>query len=146
MKFNVEKLKEIARPMNAEEQAAMDFRSENADWLRLSAQIALKIRKVIRQKGMSQAQLASELGVTPAQVSKYLSGKINFELKTIAKFQSVLGESIMEINLSDKPKNFAEQRLKTQVLVVAYSDKSNPVTSYPQIGTESYFSKFKILG
>lgn len=146
MQFNVEKLKEIARPMNAEEQAAMDYRCENADWLRLSVQIALKVRKVIRKKGMSQAQLASELGVTRAQISKYLSGKVNFELKTIAKLQSVLHEDIMEVNLSDSPKNYAEQRLTTQVLVMAYTDKSAPVVSYPQIGAESYFHNFKIIG
>ena len=81
MKFNVEKLKELARPMNEKEQNAMNFRQENADWLRLSAEIALKIRKILRQKEISQVQFASKLGVTPAQVSKYLSGEVNFELK-----------------------------------------------------------------
>lgn len=146
MKFNVEKLKEIARPMTTEEKAAMDFRCENADWLRLSAKIALKIRKVLRQKGITQVQLASKLGVTPAQISKYLSGKVNFELKTIAKIQSILEENIMEINLSDKPTACTEQRLTTQVLLVAYSDKSIPVVSNPRIDAESCFRNYKIIG
>lgn len=146
MKFNVEKLKEIARPMITEEKAAMDFRCENADWLRLSAKIALKIRKVLRQKGITQVQFASKLGVTPAQISKYLSGKVNFELKTIAKIQSILEENIMEINLSEKPKDCVEQSLTAQVLLVACSDKSIPVVSNPRIGAESCFRNYKIIG
>lgn len=83
MKFNVEKLKAEARPMNQEEKAAMVYRANNAEWLQLSATIALKIRKLMRQQGMTQIELASRLGVTPPQVSRLLSGKINFELKTL---------------------------------------------------------------
>lgn len=146
MKFNVEKLKEIARPLTSEEKAAMDFRCENADWLRLSAKIALKIRKVLRQKNITQVQLATKLGVSPAQISKYLSGKVNFELKTISKIQSLLEEDILEINLSDKQCSHAQQRLTTQVLLVAYSDKSSPIVSNPRIGAESCFRNYKIIG
>lgn len=146
MEFNVEKLKAVARPMTPEEKAALDYRSENADWLRLSATIALKIRKILRLKGMSQAELASMLSVTPAQVSKLLSGKINFELKTIAKLQSVLGEPIVEINLSDKPADSAEQHIKTQVVVVTQFVKSNPIVSNQRVGAQSYFSGYKIVG
>lgn len=116
--------------MNAEENAAMNFRTENADWLRLSARIALKVRKTLRQKGMSQAQLALRLDVTPAQVSKYLSGKVNFELKTIAKLQSVLGEDILEINLHEPATDCAEQRLTTQVVLMPRPEKSAAVVPF----------------
>ena len=84
--------------MTAEEKAARDFRINNADWLKLSATIALKIRKLLRLRGISQSQLAEAMDVTPAQISKYLSGKVNFELKTIAKLQAVLGETLLEIS------------------------------------------------
>ena len=96
MKFNVEKLKAVARPMTVEEKAAMDYRAENADWLQLSATIALKIRKLLRQQGMTQVDLAARLGVTPPQVSKLLSGKINFELKTLVSIQNALGKPIVD--------------------------------------------------
>ncbi len=99
MKFNVEKLKAVARPMTQEERAAMDYRAENADWLQLSATIALKIRKLLRQQGLTQVELASRLGVTPPQVSKLLSGKINFELKTLVSIQRAIGQPVIEISL-----------------------------------------------
>lgn len=146
MRFNVEKLKAVAHPMLPEEREAIDYRSENADWLRISATIALKIRKILRMEGMSQAELASRLSVTPAQVSKLLSGKVNFELKTLAKLQSVLGKPIMEINLSDRPTDSTEQHIKTQVVVVTQFVKSNPIVSNQRLGAQSYFSGYKIVG
>ena len=145
MKFNVEKLKELARPMNEKEQNAMNFRQENADWLRLSAEIALKIRKILRQKEISQVQFASKLGVTPAQVSKYLSGEVNFELKTISKLQSVLEENLIDVNLSNYTDTSIEQRLTTHVVVMAYSNKSKPVRSYSKIGEELCFKNQKLI-
>jgi len=145
MKFNVEKLKELARPMNEKEQNAMNFRQENADWLRLSAEIALKIRKILRQKEISQVQFASKLGVTPAQVSKYLSGEVNFELKTISKLQSVLEENLIDVNLSNYTETSIEQRLTTHVVVMAYSNKSMPVRSYSKIGEELCFKNQKLI-
>ena len=101
MKFNAERLKSIAQPMTDEERAKMNYRIGNADWLRMSAAIALKIRKILRSQNISQVEFASRMKVTPAQVSKLLSGKVNFELKTISKLQSVLGESIIDIDLSE---------------------------------------------
>lgn len=111
MKFNAEKLKSIAQPMSDEERAKMNYRIENANWLRMSATIALKIRKILRSQNISQVEFASRMGVTPAQISKLLSGKVNFELKTISKLQTILGEPIIDIDLSVKPKNEIEQTL-----------------------------------
>ncbi|MCD8388178.1 MAG: helix-turn-helix domain-containing protein [Bacteroidales bacterium] len=95
MKVNVDKLKEIARPRNEEEQKEADFRRENREWLQISGRLALKIRKILREKGMSQVELAQRLGVTPAQVSKLLSGKVNFELSTLIKLQNALGQKLV---------------------------------------------------
>ncbi len=98
MKFNVAKLKAVACPMTEEERAAMDYRAENAEWLQLSATIALKIRKLLRLQGMTQVELAARLGVTPPQVSKLLSGKINFELKTLVNIQNAIGQPLIDVS------------------------------------------------
>lgn len=145
MKFNVEKLKAVARPMTNEERAAMDYRAENADWLQLSATIALKIRKLLRQQGMTQVDLADRLGVTPPQVSKLLSGKINFELKTLAGIQKALGKTIIDVSLQDELPG-SEQIIKTQVVLVTQYIKSAPILSNPRFGSESVFTNFKPVG
>lgn len=145
MKFNVEKLKAVARPMTQEEKATMDYRAENADWLQLSATIALKIRKLLRQQGMTQVDLAARLGVTPPQVSKLLSGKINFELKTLVSIQKALGKPIVDVSLREECP-VSEQIIKTQVVVVTQYVKSTPILSNPSFVSESLFTNFKPVG
>lgn len=145
MKFNVEKLKVVARPMTNEERASMDYRAENADWLQLSATIALKIRKLLRQQGMTQVDLADRLGVTPPQVSKLLSGKINFELKTLVSIQKALGKPIINVSLQEELP-VSEQLIKTQVVLVTQYIKSAPILSNQRFGSESLFTNFKPIG
>lgn len=145
MKFNVEQLKAVARPMTQEERAAMDYRAENADWLQLSATIALKIRKLLRQQGMTQIDLAARLGVTPPQVSKLLSGKINFELKTLVSLQNALGKPVIDVALQEEHP-VSEQLIKTQVVVVTQYVKSIPILSNPSFGSDSLFTNFKPVG
>ena len=145
MKFNVEKLKAVARPMTQEEKTAMDYRAENANWLQLSATIALKIRKLLRQQGMTQVDLAARLGVTPPQVSKLLSGKINFELKTLVSIQNALGKPIIDVSFQDEHP-VQEQLMKTQTLVVTQYVKSAPILSNTRFGSESLFTNFKPVG
>ena len=41
MKFNVEKLKQMSRPMTEEEKKDIDFRRENREWLAISERLAL---------------------------------------------------------------------------------------------------------
>lgn len=144
MKFNAERLKSIAQPMTDEERAKMNYRIGNADWLRMSAAIALKIRKILRSQNISQVEFASRMKVTPAQVSKLLSGKVNFELKTISKLQSVLGESIIDIDLSVKPKNEIEQKISTQVVFVYV--KSDPICTTTNIKDDTCFRTYRMLG
>ena len=67
MKFNVEKLKQMSRPMTDEEKKDIEFRMENREWLAVSERLALKLRRILRTEGILQSELAERMGVTPAQ-------------------------------------------------------------------------------
>lgn len=144
MAINVEKFRAMARPMTDEERARMNYRIENVDWLRMSAAIALKIRKILRVRNISQVEFASKMEVSPAQISKLLSGKVNFELKTIAKIQAVLGEPIIDIDLSLKPKDTESQNIAAQVVFVHV--KSDPIHTKSSIKGATCFKTYNILG
>ena len=88
MKFNIERLKEVARPASAEELKDAEYRKQNYDWLQKSALIALDIHTYLRKNNISKQEFAKMLDVTPAQVTKLLSGKENLGLKTISKIDS----------------------------------------------------------
>lgn len=59
-----------------------------------SAKIAGDIMRVLREKGISRKDFAEMLDVTPACVTRYLSGDANFQLDTLVEIQAVLGVQI----------------------------------------------------
>lgn len=102
MKFNVDRLKEISRPMNQEERHEIESRNENREWLALSAKFALLVRRILREEGMTQKEMARRMGVSSVQVTKLLSGKENIGLQTIAKVEKALGRGLISFQDNTK--------------------------------------------
>lgn len=101
MKFNLEKLQELAKPLPEKERQEMEYQIENRDWLLLSVKLALRIRSLMEAQSINQSELARRMGVSPAQVTKILSGGENLGLKTIAKLESALGSPLYHIEVED---------------------------------------------
>ncbi|MBR4405495.1 MAG: helix-turn-helix transcriptional regulator [Bacteroidaceae bacterium] len=83
--------------MTEEEKKDIDFRMENREWLAISERLALKLRRILRTEGISQNEFAARMEVTPAQVTKILSGKENLGLKTISKIEKAIGQTLIEV-------------------------------------------------
>lgn len=97
MKFNIERLKEVSQPASVEALKEAEYRKQNWDWLQKSALIALDIHMYLRKNNISKQEFAKMLDVTPAQVTKLLSGKENLGLKTISKIENVLKMDLVAI-------------------------------------------------
>lgn len=65
--------------------------------LRFSDSIAEKIDGILKERGMSQRELARNTGKTEAEVSRWLGGTHNFTLRTLAKISNVLGEDLIRV-------------------------------------------------
>ncbi len=65
--------------------------------LRFSNSIAEKIDGILKERGMSQRELARNTGKTEAEVSRWLGGTHNFTLRTLAKISNVLGEDLIRV-------------------------------------------------
>lgn len=65
--------------------------------LDMSFAIADKIDMILREKNISQKQLAKKMGKTEAEVSQWLGGTHNFTLRTIAKISDALGVKLLTI-------------------------------------------------
>ncbi|MCM1531386.1 MAG: helix-turn-helix transcriptional regulator [Bacteroides sp.] len=63
----------------------------------LSFDVADRIAEILKEKGMSQKDLATGMGKTEAEVSKWLGGTQNFTLKTIATISTYLQQPILTI-------------------------------------------------
>lgn len=102
MAFNLNRLKEVAKQPSEQEREKAEFREENRDWLQKSALIALEIHRYLRLNGMTQSQLAGKLGISPAMVTKILSGKENLSLKTVCGIEKVIQFELLNVPSYEK--------------------------------------------
>ena len=75
----------------------MEWRKANRDWLRKSGRIAIKVLRSLREKNMSQKNLAELMGVSPQHINKICKGQENLSLETISKLENALGIKIFEM-------------------------------------------------
>lgn len=75
-------------PSQWKEQA--QWHRDNWAWLKHSIQIALKAKKQMNALGMTQKELAEQMGCSQQYVSLILKGKENLTLETISRLETVL--------------------------------------------------------
>lgn len=102
MRVNLDILESVAENETAAERKMAQDMRENRELYKTSFRIAMKVKRSLRVKGMTQAQLAEAMGVDCAVISRYLSGKANMELKTIVKIEKALGITIIDREISPK--------------------------------------------
>lgn len=59
------------------------------------ADIVVRINQLLKEKGYSQKDLAEKMDKKPSEISKWLNGEHNFTLRSIAKLEAELGETIL---------------------------------------------------
>lgn len=74
-----------------------EWRRVNREWFRWSRDVALLLVDYMETSGINRNGLAERLGVTPQDVSKMLSGKVNFSFKSIAEIESRLSIKLLSI-------------------------------------------------
>lgn len=82
-------------------------RRDNRLWLRRSQAVAVIVLSLLKERGMSQKELASKMGISPQQVNKWLKGNENFTFETISKIEEALQTELMLI--LGQPRCFSSQ-------------------------------------
>jgi transcriptional regulator with XRE-family HTH domain len=67
----------------------------------LSFSIAERISEILKDKGLTQKEFASLLGKRESEVSKWLTGRHNFTIQTIARIEYVLGRKVIKTTDDD---------------------------------------------
>jgi len=96
MEINIERINAIAEPLPELTRERMASRKSNRHWKAASSAIAAKIKRQLKKKGITQAAFAEMLGITPANVTRYLNGSTNFELRTLIEIERALGLTIID--------------------------------------------------
>ena len=63
----------------------------------LSYGIAERLDAILKEKGITQHELASRLQKRDSEVSKWLTGRHNFTTNTIARIETAIGERLIRI-------------------------------------------------
>ena len=74
-------------------QVSPEIRNE----IQLSADIIARINSILKEKYMSQRDLARKLGKSEAVVSRWTTGFPNFTLRSIAELSAALGEQLIKV-------------------------------------------------
>ncbi len=61
------------------------------------ADIVVRVNQLLEEKGLSQKDLAEKMDKAPSEISKWLNGEHNFTLRSIAKLEAELGETILYV-------------------------------------------------
>lgn len=72
-------------------------RFEDKEGLRYSQQVAVRILRTLREKKLSQKDLANLLNVAPQTVNKWVKGSENFTFFTISRIEKALDIKLMHI-------------------------------------------------
>ncbi len=130
MAFDIEKLRQIAKPLPKERKEEMENRIRNNGWLKKSAHIALAVKRELRHLGMTQQELATKMGLSPQYVGRILKGKENLTLETISKMEEALNRPLMRIlmEVTDSPDFVIPMKTEERIT------KFNSTYSWKRIG------------
>jgi transcriptional regulator with XRE-family HTH domain len=70
---------------------------ETKIFVNLYADIVVRVNQLLKEKALTQKLLAEKLDKRPSEINKWLNGSHNFTLKSIAKIQAELGETIIYV-------------------------------------------------
>jgi predicted XRE-type DNA-binding protein len=95
---------------DAETEKRIRYREENSLWLRESKSIALKVLLALKEKNMTQKDLAELMRVSPQYVSKLVKGEENLTIDTITKLQESLGIGILVSSAQRQKENIKNRK------------------------------------
>lgn len=85
--------------------------------------VGKNIRRIRKEKGLTQSALAKRLGVTPAMISQYENSAVPPKVKTMENIARELGVSISEL-------------LEGEEISDVFQDFQNPLKSLEDIGAD----------
>jgi transcriptional regulator with XRE-family HTH domain len=63
--------------------------------------LVVRVHQVLKEKGITQKELAQRMDKTPSEISKWLSGDHNLTLRSIAKLEAELETDLIYVSKKD---------------------------------------------
>jgi ribosome-binding protein aMBF1 (putative translation factor) len=95
IKFNIEALKSMAKPVDLVAEEQRKWLAKNALWLKETGIIAFRILTELKNRKMSQTDLALIMDKTPQYIRRVVKGHENLTFSSIKQFEAALGISLI---------------------------------------------------
>lgn len=119
---------------------------ENRIFIKKNLAISEQIVAILKEKGLTQKQLAHSLGKNESEISKLLSGLHNLTLKSIAKIEAELESDIIITPLEAKGKINSKGNVSFKVFAPLYNQPETSFGNYLEEETIEYRTTFQIYG
>jgi ribosome-binding protein aMBF1 (putative translation factor) len=93
----LEKLDALSPNTSTRFRERVEERAARREYLDRSRVTAINIMSALRQRGMTQKDLAGRLGVSPQTVNEWVKGTENFTYETIGRIEKALGLGMFEL-------------------------------------------------
>lgn len=100
---------------------------ETRVFARMHADIVVRVNQLLKEKSMSQKDLADQMEKRPSEINKWLTGEHNFTLKSLARLETDLGEAIIDV---PKRKSIATDDGSTRYVTVHRNNVNTPVSEF----------------
>jgi transcriptional regulator with XRE-family HTH domain len=90
MKDNLKKLDNLTAPEPSKWIEKAEQRKKEERWKDVSFNVALKVLRTLRERNMTQKDLAERMSVSPQYISKIVKGSENLSLETITALEEAL--------------------------------------------------------
>ncbi len=64
---------------------------------RMYGDLVVRVNSLLKEKGLTQKELAEQLNKKPSEINKWLKGEHNFTLRSLAKLEAELGEPLLYV-------------------------------------------------
>lgn len=95
----------------------------NKKWIDQSSKIAISVLEALREKGLSQKDLAKKMNVSAQQVNKIIKGQQNLTFETVGKIEDALEIPLMEIIEFKSANEIKTKEAIVQAMQETISDK-----------------------
>lgn len=106
-------------------------------FVRLYGDIVVRINELIKEKNWTQKRLAAEMDKKPSEISKWLNGEHNFTLRSLARLEAELGESIITV-----PRRESVPFIKGKTGTMTVMPKAKPSTKTGFIAGKSHTKSY----
>lgn len=130
---NIEILNKLSEGNTSDWLEKAEWRRQNKSWLDNSAKIAIKVISELDRQGKTRKDLAKEMGVSPQNISKLLSGSANLGLETITRFEKILNINLIKVVDNSIPKSDFKNEMNMNIIVYMKKNENNDGNLKPTI-------------